>query len=682
MSAEYGFWLGDAFASGGSAGYDHKKMGITAKGAWISVRRHFHEMGINTQKDTFTVVGIGDMAGDVFGNGLLSSDTMKLVAAFNHMHIFLDPDPDPKKSFAERSRLFNLPRSSWTDYDAKLISKGGGIYERSAKSIKLSPRMCEVLGTKRDTFTPDELIQVILLAPADLLWNGGIGTYVKSKLESNDMVGDKANDVFRVNGEELRVKVIGEGGNLGFTQLGRIEYAEKGGRINTDAVDNSAGVDCSDHEVNIKIALDNAIQKKRLTAKGRDPLLAQMTEEVGRLVLRDNQLQTQFLSITQTLGGVVLEGHVRAMESMEREGLLDRKIEFLPSKEEIGKRQTQGRGLTRPELSVLMAYSKLSLFDELVKTKLPEDPYYTQDLEHYFPEKLRQRFAQEIHSHPLRKEIIATLITNSLVNRIGIEMYFLLKESTGMEGADIARAYTIVKDIYGLEDIWSQIEKEQPGVSYMTQIELFLEVRKLIERVVFWLLRHFNHTDQIAKVVKNFKPGIQTLFGCLPGVLSNSANEVYEAQYIYYTGRNVPESFVKTIAGLRAMVSACNIVEVSHDSKLKIKEVAKIYYEIGDHLQLDWLRDQLDKINTSSYWQKASIRTLMDDISSQQKRLTSDVLLHAKKATNSKNVIEVWTQTHIKQIVRYMGFIADMKSYEKLDFAMILVAIGKMKEIA
>lgn len=680
VSAEYGFWLGDAFASGGSVGYDHKKMGITAKGAWISVQRHFHEMGINTQKDTFTVVGIGDMAGDVFGNGLLRSQTMKLVAAFNHTHIFLDPDPDPKKSFEERKRLFNLPRSNWSDYDAKLISKGGGIYERSAKSIKLSARMCEVLGTKRDSLTPDELIQVILLAPVDLLWNGGIGTYVKSKLESNDMVGDKANDVFRVNGEELRVKVVGEGGNLGFTQLGRIEYAEKGGRINTDAVDNSAGVDCSDHEVNIKIALDHAIQKKSLTLKGRDQLLAQMTDEVGSLVLRDNQLQTQFLSITQTLGGAVLEGHVRAIESLEKEGLLDRKIEFLPSKEEIGRRLTQGKGLTRPELSVLMAYSKLSLFDELVKTKLPNDPYYVYDLEYYFPEKLRARFKEEVHAHPLRKEIIATIITNSLVNRMGVEMYFLLKESTGMEGADIARAYTIVKDIYGLEAIWAEIEKEHPSVSYMTQIELFLEVRRLVERVVFWLLRHFNHSDDITSVVNHFGPGIRTLYKCMPEVLSNSAREVYEAQLQYYSVRHIPEAFAKTIAGLRAMVPACNIVEVSHEAKLKINEVAKIYYQIGEHLQLDWLRDQLDKINTSSYWQKASIRTLMDDIFSQQKRLASDVLKQVKKTP--KESIENWTKLHTKQIVRYMGFIEDMKSYDKLDFAMILVAIGKVKEIA
>lgn len=679
VSAEYNFWLGDAFASGGSAGYDHKKMAITARGAWISVWRHFREMGIDTQKDTFTVVGIGDMAGDVFGNGLLRSSTMKLVAAFNHMHIFLDPDPDPAKSYAERQRLFDLPRSTWADYDPKLISKGGGVFERSAKSITLSVRMQEVLGTNREVLTPDELIQVILLAPVDLLWNGGIGTYVKSRIESNESVGDKANDLFRVNGEDLRVKVIGEGGNLGFTQLGRIEYAEKGGRINTDAIDNSAGVDCSDHEVNIKIALDNAVRSKQVSHKERNKLLGEMTEEVAALVLRDNELQTQFLSLTQALGSLLLEGHGRAIESLEREGMLDRKIEFLPEKEEIARRQSQGKGLTRPEISVLMAYSKLALQDELLKTKLPDDPYYIRDLERYFPKKLQIRLAKDIHKHPLRREIVSTVITNSLINRVGIEIYFLLKESSGMEASDIARVYTIVRDIYGLEEIWAQIESAHTLVSYMTQIELFLEMRKLIERVMFWMLRHSNHTHDITKMVDHFGGGIKTLYSSLPTVLSVRARERYEERLAYYISKHVPETLAKTIAGMHAMVAGGNIVEVSRQTKLKVPDVAKVYYTIGERLQLDWLREQLDKINTSSYWQKASIKTLTDDVFNQQKRLTSEAITYMGKVTQQN--LAQWEATHEKQIKRYQYFIDDMKTSEATDFAMVLVAIGKIKEI-
>ncbi len=677
VAAEYNFWLGDAFASGGSVGYDHKKMGITAKGAWISVERHFKEMGIDTDKDEFSAVGIGDMSGDVFGNGLLRSNSIKLVAAFNHMHIFLDPNPDSKKSFKERSRLFALPRSSWTDYDKSLISKGGGIFERSAKSIKISAEMKKILNVDNDTFNPDDLIQAILKAPIDLLWNGGIGTYVKSKIESNEMVGDKANDNLRVNGEDLRFKVIGEGGNLGFTQLGRIEYAEKGGRINTDAVDNSAGVDCSDHEVNIKIALNIAINAKKLTKPKRNKLLEEMTDDVAELVLNDNRQQTQFLTIAQAQGSSLIEGHARAIVSLEREGLLDRKVEFLPTKEEIAKRKAQHKGLTRPEISVLMAYSKISLFDELIKTKLPNDEYYLHELESYFPEAIRTKYLKEIHNHPLKREIIATSIANNIVNRIGIVVFYLLKESVGMEGCDIARAYTVVRDVYHLPKLWKEIEdlKEVPA---SVQIELFLEIRKLIEFGVLWLLKHSHKLSSLTDVIEYFSAGVVELKNALPAVLPENKQKHYALKLQYYKEQKVPESTAKSIAMLQALNSAFNIVDIAMSNRLKVTKVAEIYYALGDLLHLSWLREQLDGFNTDSYWQKTSIKTMIDDIFLQQKNLTVQAL---KAGKNKANLLNFWADSHNKQIGRYLRFIDDLRTSDSLDFSMIMVTVSKLKEI-
>ncbi len=681
VAAEYNFWLGDAFASGGSVGYDHKKMGITARGAWISVERHFKDIGIDTSKDNFTAVGIGDMSGDVFGNGLLRSEHTKLVAAFNHMHIFIDPNPDAKKSFAERLRLFNLPRSTWNDYDKKLISKGGGVFERNAKSISISKEAQKLLDVSKPIFTPDELIQAILKAPIDLLWNGGIGTYVKAKTESNESVGDKTNDALRVNGEELRFKVVGEGGNLGFTQLGRIEYAEKGGRLNTDAVDNSAGVDCSDHEVNIKIALNSAVSAKKFSLAERNTLLEQMTDEVAELVLSDNKLQTQFISIARHQANDIIEGHARAIDSLEEEGLLDRKIEFLPSKEEILRRHAQGKGLTRPEISVLMAYSKISLFDALLKSKLPDDSHYLQDLESYFPKKMRIKFAKEIHNHPLRREIIATSIANSVINRIGIKMYFLLKESTGMEACDIARAYTAVRDCYNLKEIWDNIESLNNEVPSKVQIDLFLAVRDLIEVAIFWLLNHFKNLGTLSDLVGELRSDLQKLTTLLPSVLSPVNKKAYEATLQYYKANKVPDSLAKSVSSLQFMVSGLNIVQEAKKNKLDIETVAKIYFQVSDELQLHWLNEQLNNSTTSSYWQQTSIKTLIDDIFTQQKRITSSIL-KASKSKKGKADLKLWLQDNHKQVGRYLKFISDLKASDQLDFAMILVAVGKLKEIA
>ena len=435
VSADYGFWLGDAFASGGSVGYDHKKMGITARGAWVSVVRHFQEMGIDIDKETFTVAGVGDMAGDVFGNGMLLSENIQLVAAFNHMHIFIDPTPDAAKSFAERKRLFELPRSSWTDYNTKLMSKGGAIYERSAKSISLSKEAQKALGTSKSKLTPEELIRVILKSPAQLLWNGGIGTYVKSETESHDEVGDRANNAVRINASELRCNIVGEGGNLGLTQMGRIEYARNGGRINTDAIDNSAGVDCSDHEVNIKIALSQQVADGKLSMNKRDKLLMSMTDEVARLCLKDNTLQTQAITIAQQQGHHLLESHTRLMHALERKKLLDRTIEFLPSDRKLAELGSAKNGLSRPEISVLLAYSKMDTYEDMLESSLPDEEYFVSDLNRYFPIPMQKQFADIIAEHPLRREIIATVMTNSIVNRAGIHFCFDMVENFWRFGA-------------------------------------------------------------------------------------------------------------------------------------------------------------------------------------------------------------------------------------------------------
>ena len=510
ISEKYGFWLGDAFASGGSNGYDHKKMGITAKGAWVSVTRHFYELGKDITNEEFSVVGIGDMSGDVFGNGMLLSDNIKLIAAFNHMHIFIDPDPDSKKSFKERKRMFNLPRSSWMDYDKDIISKGGGIYERSAKSIVLSKSAQEALSLKKASFSPDELIREILKSPVELLWNGGIGTYVKSSQENDIEVGDRANDRVRVNASDIRCKIIGEGGNLGFTQRGRIEFALKGGKVNTDSIDNSAGVDCSDHEVNIKIALKDAINNKKLTDKQRDKLLEDMTDDVEKLVLRDNFLQTQAISIAEFQGVKSLEQHKRMIKRLEKVGLLDREVEFLPSQEEVARRHSLSIGLTRPELSVLLSYSKIYLYSNLLDSDLPDDKYYYNELVRYFPQILSKSYAKELENHNLRREIIATYVTNSLVNRLGITFFNRLQEDTGLKMCDIARAYTITRDSFKLRDLWNDIQALSPQIKSKVQIEMFREIALLIERTTAWFLRGMEQPIQdITKVINEFSVKIK-----------------------------------------------------------------------------------------------------------------------------------------------------------------------------
>ena len=641
VSAAYGFWLGDAFASGGSVGYDHKKMAITARGGFVSVRRHFAEMGVDIDSTPFTTVGIGDMAGDVFGNGMLLSNNIRLLAAFNHMHIFIDPTPDEKTSFKERERLFNLPRSSWKDYDAKLISAGGGIYERSAKSITVSKEAASALGLAKTTFAPDELIRAILLAPVDLLWNGGIGTYVKAEDETNDQVGDRANNALRVNGRELRCKIVGEGGNLGFTQKGRIEYAKLGGRINTDAIDNSAGVDCSDHEVNIKIAFSSELSAGKLTLDKRDALLAGMTDEVAALVLKDNILQTQAITIAQAQGASALESHVRLIHQLEKQNFLDRAIEFLPTYKQLEGIALAGKGLTRPELAVLLAYSKMALYKDIVESDLADDAYFAGDLKRYFPKAMQGDFAGAIASHPLKREIICTVITNSLVNRAGLSFAFDLSRDLGASLRDVAAAYSVVRDMFGLRALWHEIE----AAPLAAQADMFAAIQRFLERTVAWLLRSQPLPLDMSVVARDFAPV------AMPAAATT----------------------VDKIAQLELQASAFDIIAVARAGKRKPEEVAPLYFAIGERLQLAALRERTARIQSKSHWERMALQTLVGDLYDEQRRLATAGLAQAN--------VEAWATAHNDALAAFDQSIAPIIKDDVTDVPRLLAALKAVKQI-
>jgi glutamate dehydrogenase len=682
VAAEYRFWLGDAFASGGSAGYDHKKMGITAKGAWISVQRHFRETGIDVQTQPIRVVGVGDMSGDVFGNGMLLSRKLKLVGAFDHRNIFLDPDPDPEISCRERERLFALPRSSWTDYDLARISAGGGVFRRDAASVPLSPEAGRMLGTEKEKASPDEVIRLMLRADVDLLWNGGIGTYVKASTQSNEEADDKANDAVRVNGTELRCKAVGEGGNLGFTQLGRIEYAKKGGRINTDAIDNSAGVDCSDHEVNIKIALNRATESGRLDGAVRNKLLEDMTDEVAELVLADNFLQTQALSIAELQGTHFMELYIRLIDFLETRYTLDRAIEFLPAKEEIVRRQVEKKGLTRPELSVLLAYCKLFLYESLLATDMPDDPYYESGLLGYFPERLQEGFAEEIKSHPLRREIVATVVTNNLLNRMGCAYFFRMVEITGASLEDVADAYVIVRDAFGFPALWEEIEAVGKTAGPATTASLFRATQQLMQRSVSRLLcRHERHKD-VGSAVALYGDGVEALRQSLPDTLSDQGRAEFDARRQKFLDQNVPYALADKIALMESLFPALDIISVARKAGAPIKEAASVYYRIGQQLQLRWMRIFLLR-DTSSYWQQVSAYGLAEEIYREQERLAGDVMEYARLGLGADAALRAWQEERKTQLQRFSRFVEDMKTQEEeVGLAVVVVALQKLRDIS
>ncbi|MEE4246850.1 MAG: NAD-glutamate dehydrogenase, partial [Kangiellaceae bacterium] len=586
ISVDYKFWLGDAFASGGSVGYDHKKMGITARGAWESVKRHFMEMGVDTQSQEFTVVGIGDMAGDVFGNGMLLSKHIKLVGAFNHLHIFIDPNPDTAASWKERKRLFELPRSSWQDYDKKLISKGGGVFERSAKAINLSPEMKRLLDTKRNSMSPNELINTLLKAQFDLLWNGGIGTYVKSSSEHHTQVGDRANDGLRINGKELNCKVVGEGGNLGLTQLGRIEYMRKGGRCNTDFIDNAGGVNCSDHEVNIKILLNNVVASGDMTNKQRDKVFLDMTDEVADIVLEENYRQAQSISTTEARAPVMLKEQMRFIHALEKEGSLNRELEFLPNDDDLMERLSHGEGLTRGELAVLLAYGKMELKEKLVSPEIVNEPFYEGELINYFPQPMRKRFIEPIKQHPLRSEIIATSLANEMVDYLGSNFVYRIVDETGATPSDVAICFTLTKEIFSMSDLWQSIQSLDHKVPAETQVHMLYQTQRMVRRCTRWFLRHRRKNLDINEGILYFKPGVQELQKQVKNCLEGDELEGLEVHIAKLTEQGVPKDLASNISYLSTMFSALDIVELAKMTGMSIKMVAQVYYKLGAELEL------------------------------------------------------------------------------------------------
>ncbi len=700
ISADYNFWLGDAFASGGSAGYDHKDMAITARGGWVAVERHFREMGKNigpsetffqehdaalkavskleVTGETFTAIGIGDMSGDVFGNGALLNRNMRLIAAFNHRHIFIDPNPDALKSYAERMRLFHLPRSGWNDYNSSLISKGGAVYERSAKSIKLSPEARAALGTDTASATPDELIRIILRAPVELLWNGGIGTYVKAASETHEQVGDRANNALRVDGADLRCAIVGEGGNLGFTQRGRIEYARRGGRINTDAIDNSGGVDCSDHEVNIKIALGASVAAKRMTLKARDSLLKKMTDEVAGLVLVDNRLQTQAISIAQMQGISLLEPASQLMTQLESENFLNRTVEFLPDSKQLAELRSTKQGLTRPEIAVLLAYAKMAFFRDLVTSPLLDSAYFEADLLRYFPKEMAKNNAGDIKKHRLRREIVATMITNSIVNRTGFSMAHSLMRATGLSAADVAQAYIATRDAFQLRDVWKEIESLAGTVTAQVQSQLFVQVNQFIEHSCRWFLQHVPQPMAMDEVMARYQPAIAEIEKHADRMMSDSARRAYAQIVERLTGQNVPQPLAERMAMLEIMTAACDIADAARISKLPIATVGHIYFELGAVLKLGWLRTSAQDLTAENYWQQLAVKSLAVEFYQAQRRLSLAVIEQFGK---QKDPAATWLQSNTGALTRYDNFIADLRAQPTLDYPMLIVALRQVQAI-
>ncbi len=674
VSADYGFWLGDAFASGGSVGYDHKKMGITARGAWESVKRHFRSLSVNTQTTPFTVAGIGDMSGDVFGNGMLLSPHIQLLLAFDHRHIFIDPAPDAARSHAERARLFSLPRSSWDDYDKSLLSEGGGVYARSAKSIRLSREARAVIGIDTEELTPTELLRAILLAPVDLLYNGGIGTYVKAAFESHAQVGDKAGDAFRVNGKELRCKVLAEGGNLGCTQNGRIEFAQKGGQIYTDAIDNSAGVDCSDHEVNIKILLGSVVESGDLTLKQRNDLLASMTDEIGLLVLTDNYYQTQALDIAAHRPQYLLDGQQRLLQWLERYGHLNRAIEFLPTDDEIALRKAHKTGLSAPENSVLLAYAKMSVFDELLTSNLPDDPYFKRVLAAYFPKALSQKFAPAIASHPLRREIIATFMTNTVVNRTGATFVNFIASEAGATAADVIRAFTLAREIFDLEALWDQIDALDYQVDASLQLDLLARLTSIAQRASRWMLRARGQNSDLPTLIQAYQPAARELRKHLTDWLPPTAHASWQASAEELVEAGVEPVLAENLSALDFIFPALDLVDLARHASTDLEQAARAYFAIDAELGLSAWRAQINRLPTETLWQTQARASARDDIYSIASQITRGLLSRHEQLAD-------WRAQMAPAIERLWRLLTTI-STQGADLAPVSVALRELRQFA
>ncbi|MFD3313916.1 NAD-glutamate dehydrogenase [Streptomyces sp. NPDC058694] len=681
VAESYNFWLGDAFASGGSAGYDHKKMGITARGAWESVKRHFRELAVNTQTEDFTVVGVGDMSGDVFGNGMLLSEHIRLVAAFDHRHIFIDPNPDAATSYAERRRLFELPRSSWEEYDKTLLSQGGGIFPRTAKAIQLNSHIREALGIEGNIakMTPADLMRAILKAQVDLLWNGGIGTYVKASTESHADVGDKANDAIRVDGADLRVKVVGEGGNLGLTQLGRIEFAQAGGKVNTDAIDNSAGVDTSDHEVNIKILLNAVVADGDMTVKQRNKLLAEMTDEVGALVLRNNYAQNTALANALAQSKDMLHAQQRFMRHLVREGHLDRALEFLPTDRQIRERLGTGQGLTSPETAVLLAYTKITVADELLHTSLPDDLYLRSLLHAYFPTALREQFIEEIDSHPLSREIVTTVLVNDTVNTGGTSFLHRLREETGASLEEIVRAQTAARAIFNSSEVWDAVEALDNTVDAGVQTRIRLHSRRLVERGTRWLLNNRPQPLELAETIDFFREGVTRVWAELPKLLRGADLEWYQQIYDELSGAGVPDELAQRVAGFSSAFPSLDIVAVGDRVGKDPMDVAEVYYDLADRLRVTQLMDRIIELPRADRWQSMARASIREDLYAAHAALTADVLAVGNGGSTPEQRFKAWEERNVAILARARATLEEIQGSEAFDLANLSVAMRTMR---
>jgi len=680
LSLEYGFWLGDAFASGGSVGYDHKMMGITARGAWESVKHHFIHLGLNYLKNPFTVVGIGGMAGDVFGNGMLLSQQIKLIAAFDHENIFLDPDPDPEISFQERKRLFALPAASWSDYEPGLISHGGGVFARHLKSIPLSPQIKECLNINIDHVTPNDLIKCLLCAPVDLLWNGGIGTYVKANWEKNLDVGDKANDSVRVNGEDLRCSIVAEGGNLGFTQAGRIEFSEKGGIINTDSIDNSAGVDCSDHEVNIKILLDSLVAQGDLTEKQRNQLLAAMTNAVAELVLSNNSLQNRAISMIELTSVEDLQGIQWLIEILEQKGHLNRELEGIPGNNILLERVTKETGLYRPEVSVLLAYTKQMLKQQLL-TELSQldDSLLQQELKHYFPEIVQQQYPQQIQKHYLAQEIVANCMVNSLVNRMGIVFPFRILDESGHSISAIVAVYKRVCCIFVIENLWREIEQVQLQLNADVIENLYGELRILIERAMYWFLS-IETPLQTEEDVNSYLNGIAHLKSSLVTIISDNSNKRIDQGVDKLINQGVPAGLALDIVTMDIMYLCLDVIWLNKHTELPLNDCARAFFELTESLDLLWLREQINQLPDKSMWQSLARRTSREEFNAVACDLSLKVL--QQDGGSISDMLENWFKTFDEAINRYRKLLTMVKSDATIELEKVTVLLKELQDIA
>jgi glutamate dehydrogenase len=670
-----GFWLGDAFASGGASGYDHKAMGITAKGAWVSVTRHLRDLGMDPDHDTFTVVGIGDMSGDVFGNGMLLSRGIRLIGAFDHRHVFLDPDPDPVVSFRQRRRLFRRTRSSWADYDPAAISAGGGVYPRSAKSVSVSAEAARALGLGEGPvkLAPNDLIKALLRAPVDLLWNGGIGTFVKASTERHADVGDKATDAIRVDANELRCRSVGEGGNLGFTQLARVEYARGGGRINTDAVDNSAGVDTSDHEVNIKILLDGIVRRGDLDRDARDRLLADMQEEVAEQVLRDNDDQNVALSHSDTQGPSLLHVHSRMIRSLEERGILDRDVEHLPSLKEMTERRQEGHGLVGPELAVVMAYAKISMADGLLASSLPDEDSFVARLTEYFPILVRERFPEDIADHPLSRQIVATVVANQVVNRGGISFWWRLNDELGASQADIARAHTAAWEIFAMGRWWAEIAALGRGVSSATRVSMRLEGERLVERGTRWLLMYRWAWKDTAAAVFQFQSGVEGVLACLPELLRGEDRAALDRRAAVWTDAGAPDALARRVAGMESAYGVLDVVEVALERGSPVREVAEVHYVLAEDLGLARLMERVNSLPREERWRTLARASLREDLAAAHAQLTANVVDQIGTGDGADRVA-AWRERHRLAVSHALGVTDEITASNVVDLATMSVA--------